>query len=569
MGYSNTHTIVEEPSASPSAISLSTLDAKGAEICNSPVRTPAPVKHKALQASGDYELSVDSIHHRHTLAAEAAGEADLETASPPPEAVSQRVPPELPNFTAELILVAICSASLMLFSVFLGDVTVVQFRFQKALNLGTAEIPWLIGAYTTANGVSVVIAGSLADLTPPKALMVGAFCWLAVWNIVGCFTISPSRSVLFFIVRAMQGLAIGFLVSGAMSILGRVYKPGRRKNAVFSAMSAASPFGFYLGCLRAGALQAHLLWIFGSNAILAGILAVGAIFVIPPLRPVADVQGGERPSFRQFDFFGGAMAISGCVCVLFGLTQGTATSWAPYNYALIGIGLVALVGLFFVERRVARPLIPSRLWSTKGFTPLMIAYFLGYGGFAGAWQFYATQFLLRIHKNSPLIVALEFTPNAICGTLATLIVSKTIHKVPGTYIYVAAMLAYTLGPAFFLPQTPNTTYWALSMPGIALVTFGPDLSFAAASIFITSNVARSYQGSAGSLLVTNQNLSTAVMTSLADAIGTRVKKDPEGYIALEGLHAIWWFALGVGLIGALITAVWVRIPKEEEKEHVS
>lgn len=140
---------------------------------------------------------------------------------------------------------------------------------------------------------------------------------------------------------------------------------------------------------------------------------------------------------------------------------------------------------------------------------------------------------------------------------------------PGHYIYTISMIGFSMGPVFFLPQTPNTIYWALSFPGVALVTFGPDMAFAAASIFITSNVARSYQGSAGSLLVTNQNLSSAILTSIADAIGTKVDRGPTGEVGLEGLRAIWWFALAMQLCAALVTVIWVRIPKEEEKEHVT
>ena len=133
----------------------------------------------------------------------------------------------------------------------------------------------------------------------------------------------------------------------------------------------------------------------------------------------------------------------------------------------------------------------------------MIEYFLGFGSFFGAWQFYAIEFWLRIQHATPIAVALYHIPNALVGVLATWVVSRTLHLVPSHFIYACSMFAFTLGPAFFLPQTATTTYWALSLPGVALVTFGPDLAFAAASIFITSNVARSYQGSAGSLLVTN------------------------------------------------------------------
>jgi MFS family permease len=496
----------------------------------------------------------------------------FDVAEEPPSqsaAAAQGVPPELRSFAAEIILVIVCSAGLLLFSFLLGDVLVVQQQLRRTLEIKHTELPWLVGAFNTANGLSVVVSGSLTDLTRPKTLMVGAFAWITVWNIVGAFSLHPSRYVLFFIVRAMQGLAIGVLVSGSMSILGRVYKPGIRKNRVFSAMAATAPFGFCLGALEGGALSGHLPWIFGTNAIITGLCCVAAFLSIPSLRPVADVVGAEAPSLRQFDFIGAAMAVVGCVFLLFGLTQGSVTSWSPYTYALTTVGGLLLIGLFFVERRVPRPLIPSRLWKTKGFTPLMVAYFLGFGSYFGAWQFYAIQFWLRIQQASPITAALYTIPNALVGVLAAWVVSRTLHVVPGHYIYVAAMLAFTMGPAFFLPQTPHTIYWALSFPGISLVTFGPDLAFAAASIFITSNVARSYQGSAGSLLVTNQNLSSAIITSVADAIGAKVDMSPSGEIGLEGLHAIWWFALATQLLAALVTVVWVRIPKEEEKEHVT
>lgn len=493
---------------------------------------------------------------------------DAEPGTPDPRRM-QGIPPELKNFAFELAFIAVCSISLMIYSFLLGDVTVNQGQFGQALGISNSKLPWLIGSYSTANGLSLIISGSLMDLAPPKNLMVGSFVWLTIWDIIGVFSISPKTLVLFFIVRAMQGLSIGILISGSISIMGRIYKPGVRKNRVFSAMAATAPFGFWLGAIQGGALQAHLKWIFGSNALLAAICCAMAYIVIPPLRPVADVVGVEAPSLRQFDYLGAGVAVTSCVLLLFGLTQGSVTRWAPYTYALVIVGGLLLIAFFFIEVRVSRPLIPTKLWKTKGFTPLMLAYFLGFGCFTGCWQFYAVQFWLRIQHASPMTVSLYLLPNAIVGVLATWVVSRTIHIFPGHFIYFVSMFAFSLGPVFFLPQTPNTSYWALSMPGVALVTFGPDLAFAAASIFITSNVARSYQGSAGSMLMMMQNLSTAIMTSVSDAIGTKVNVQPSGVIGLKGLHAIWWFGFAGAMIAALITMIWVRIPKEEEKEHVT
>ncbi|KAK3676867.1 hypothetical protein LTR78_003071 [Recurvomyces mirabilis] len=437
----------------------------------------------------------------------------------PTNPVQQGIPPELGSLTKEIIFILTCSSGQLLFAFFQGNVNVPQTAYKAAL------------------------------------------------GIPSCFTLKPSLSILFFVMRAMQGLAVGVLVSGSMSILGRIYNPGQRKTRVFSAMAAMAPCGFLLGALQGGALAAHLRWIYGTNTIISALLCGAAYFSIPNLAPAVD-KGKERAGLRLFDYKGAALAMVACICILFGLTQGSGAKWAPYTYALIIVGFCILALFIWVETKVPRPLVPLRLFRTPGFSPLMAAYFLGFGAYAG-WQFYALQFFLRLQNKQPIIVACYLLPNAICGVLATFLVSRLLHIVPGHYLYIGSMIAFGFGPAFFLPQTPNTTYWALSMPGIALATFGPDLSFAAASIFITSAVDRNYQGSAGSLLVTIQNLSSAIMTSVADAIGARVDLQEDGEIGLRGLRAVWWFCLSIAILGAVITAIWVRIPKEEEKEHVT
>ena len=94
----------------------------------------------------------------------------------------------------------------------------------------------------------------------------------------------------------------------------------------------------------------------------------------------------------------------------------------------------------------------------------MIAYFLGFGSFLGAWQFYAIQFWLRIQGATPLDVALYHIPTAIVGVLATWAVSRTIHIVPGHYIYAVSMLAFTLAQRFSshrhpMPCIGSSLFW--------------------------------------------------------------------------------------------------------------
>lgn len=212
--------------------------------------------------------------------------------------------------------------------------------------------------------------------------MVGAFGWEMVWNAVAAVAISPRLRGLFFLARAMQGLAAGVLVSACMSILGRVYQPGIRKTRVFSLMAAGSPFGYWLGCLLSGALSSHLPWIFGSSEILMALWTVAAQLTIPSLHPAKDSLDGEAPSLRQFDYVGAGLASVGYTLIIFGLTQGDSAHWSPYTYSLITAGILMLLGFYFLEKRIARPLIPNQLWQTPGFTALLVSYFLGLGAYS-------------------------------------------------------------------------------------------------------------------------------------------------------------------------------------------
>lgn len=299
----------------------------------------------------------------------------------PARLMPQGVPPELPNLMAEIVFVLVCTAGQLIFSLTLGHITVNQFVFQKALDIVPSQIPWLLGASTLASGLSVIVFGPLADLAPPKPLMIGAFLWEAAWNAVSALAISPSLKILFFVSRAMQGLAVGVLVSASMSILGRVYNPGMRKTRVFSMMAAGAPFGFWIGAMQGGALSSHLPWIFGSTSLFLCACATAAYFTIPPLVPARDGNSADAPSIKHFDYIGAALASLGSGLILFGLTQGSSVQWNPYTYSLVIVGALMLVAFYFSAPYVKRPLVPQAVWKTPGFVPVLLAYVFGFGGY--------------------------------------------------------------------------------------------------------------------------------------------------------------------------------------------
>lgn len=103
------------------------------------------------------------------------------------------------------------------------------------------------------------------------------------------------------------------------------------------------------------------------------------------------------------------------------------------------------------------------------------------------------------------------------------------------------------------------------------------------------------------MLVTLQNISQAIVTSLSETVGTSVAekgypvlsatlkpefrhvglngtswRGPGGHIehgstggtTMETLQAIWWFDLSGALLALLLAVALLRIPKQEEHEHL-
>ncbi|ORY84752.1 major facilitator superfamily domain-containing protein [Protomyces lactucae-debilis] len=485
----------------------------------------------------------------------------------------QARPVQLRSQAHEVLFILICASGSLLTNIAFGNMTVSLLDVQKSLDLDETELPWLQGAYALANGSFVLVFGGLADSLGAKRVFICGCLWLAIWSLVAGLASSPIQ---LFVSRAMQGISGGALVPSGLALLGYVYEPGRRKNRVFSIYGAAAPIGFIIGAAEAGVCiqVANWRWTFYINSILVTLVAIAAWFSIPP---------DEHPvgNLRRFDWLGSGVAIAGIVLVVFGLTDGPVAHWTPYTYGLLIVGVLLLALFVWIEKKVSDdPVMPLEMWSTPSFGWLMAATVLGWGGYA-CWQFYAGLFWLKVTQASPLLTAAYFSPNAVFGVVATMVCASTLHILPGHYIFGISGMCFSVGPALFvlLSYKPHLSYWAAGFPALIFTTFGPDLSFSSASIFVTSHVKRKYQGSAGSVLNAILQVAMSLAVGLGGIVESQVVQarrdplNPDWQPSLDDVlasyRAVWWFSLALSLASLLMTLLFVRIEKTSEKKHLA
>lgn len=224
----------------------------------------------------------------------------------------------------------------------------------------------------------------LADMLGPYTVFNCGLVWFFIWTLAAGF--SPNYPML-IATRALQGLGpAAFLPTGIM-ILGKTYRPGPRKNLIFSLYGAFAPLGFFLGVVVGGVAGEYLTWgwYFWLGSIVIGLVAVASLFTVPRER-------GPRSAVIGMDWWGVVTIVPALVLVVFAVTDGAHAprGWGT-DYIIVAfvLGVLLLAAFVYVEGWVSpQPLLPASLFKPKHMKTLVASLCFAYGTF-GIFMYYA------------------------------------------------------------------------------------------------------------------------------------------------------------------------------------
>jgi MFS family permease len=333
------------------------------------------------------------------------------------------------------------------------------------------QLSWFPAAYSLTVGTFILPAGRLGDLYGHKRLFVGGFFWWALWSLIAGFSVYSSP-ILLYVCRAFQGMGPALCLPNAIAILGRTYRPGVRKQMMFSAFGATAPTGFVVGAVFSSLLAqfAWWPWAFWITAIACVILAVLAIFLIPATPP-PHLDKSET-TWDRTDALGAITGVSGLVLFNFAWNQAPVVGWQnPYTYVLLILGFIILGVFGYVELHVSKfPLVPIRDMSADA-AFILGCVACGWSGF-GVWTYYFWQFLEQLRGISPLLCSAQFAPVIVSGLAAAVTTGFIIHKVPGSVTMGIAMVAFTLGLILLATAPVDQSYWAQTFVALIVMPWG-------------------------------------------------------------------------------------------------
>jgi EmrB/QacA subfamily drug resistance transporter len=268
-------------------------------------------------------------------------------------------------------------------------VTVALPAIGREFHAGTADLQWVVEAYSLFLSALLLVGGALGDRYGRKRVFATGVASFALAS-AACAA-APSMAVL-LAARALQGIGAALLVPGSLALLSASFAPEERGRAI-GTWSGFSGITTAVGPLLGGWLVSHSWrWAFLLNLP----LALGVLLLL------TRVPESHDPGARRLDPAGAVFATLALGGIVYGLIESSRRGWGD-GAVLSGLvgGTVALAAFVLVESRAPAPMLPFTLFRSREFTAANLLTFCLYGALSTVFFFLPLELIQR-HGYSPL-----------------------------------------------------------------------------------------------------------------------------------------------------------------------
>jgi nitrate/nitrite transporter NarK len=258
----------------------------------------------------------------------------------------------------------------------------------------------------------------------------------------------------------------------------------------------------------------------------------------------------SRGPAKRLDLVGLALVSLGLFALVFGLVRGNAHGWSsPAELAEL-IGGAALVVAFIAwESRVAAPMLPLQLFTSRGFSAVNAASLLMSLGMFGS-IFLLAQFLQNVQGFDPLAAGLRTLPWTAMPVLVAPLAGPLSDRIGGRPLLVTGLILQGAGIGWLgLELTVGMSYGSMLVPFI-LSGVGMGLFFVPVASVVMGSVPADMQGVASGANNGIRELGGVLGIAVLGAIFSARGSFTSGQAFVDGLHP----ALIVGGAGVLVGA---------------
>ncbi|TGB10423.1 MFS transporter [Streptomyces sp. MZ04] len=413
-----------------------------------------------------------------------------------------------------LILGVICLATLTV----LLDNTVLNVAIPsltKELDASTADIQWMINAYSLVQSGLLLTAGSAADRYGRKKMLAAGLALFGIGSLVAGLAQSSTQLIA---ARAGMGIGGALLMTTTLAVIVQIFDDSERMKAI-GLWSTVNSLGFAIGPLVGGVMLNHFWW--GAIFLINIPVAVLGFVAVVKLIPESKNPQGDRP-----DLLGAVFSTIGMASVVYAIISGPEHGWTSTQVLVAAAVGVVVLGVFvWWELRIPYPMLDMHFFRNQRFIGAVAGAILVAFGMGGS-LFLLTQHLQFVLGYEPLEAGLRTAPLAVT---------------------VVALNFTGLG-ARLLKKTSTPVTIAI---GMTLLSAG----LAAIAVLGGDN----YAGMLTGLIVMGAGIALA-MPAMANAIMSAIPPEKAGVGAgVNGTLAEFGNGLGVAVLGAVLNSKFASL----------
>ncbi len=451
-----------------------------------------------------------------------------------------------------MLILAICSLSLLIVGIDNTIVNVALPAIAKDLHIKVSGLQWIVDAYTLVLASLLLASGSIADRIGRRKIFQTGLLLFSLGSLA-C-SVAPNLGML-IVFRMLQAVGGSMLNPVALSIITNTFTDPKERAQAIGVWGAVMGISLALGPVVGGVLVSSIGWrsIFWINIPIgvAGMILAGLF--IPESR-------AQHP--RRVDPIGQVLVFVLLLSLTYGIIEGPGSGWSsPKILAVFAVSIACLVSLILFESRQFEPLIDLRYFTSAPFAGATI---MAAGAFAslGGFLFINTLYLQEDRGLSALHAGLDTLPMAlmtvICAPLAGWIVGNF-----GTPRYPLVIGGVALAVAsLWLHQLSVTTSFFHLFVGYSIFGVGFGLVNAPITNTAVSGMPRAQAGVAGGIAATSRQVGQSLGVAVVGALlSSALVVGHQTHIG-QASHSSWWILFGFGVVifalGFASTSSWAK-----------
>jgi EmrB/QacA subfamily drug resistance transporter len=434
-----------------------------------------------------------------------------------------------------LVLVLICLAQFMV----ILDATIVNVALpsiQRDLDLGEANLQWIVNAYALVFGGFLLLGGRAGDLLGRKRLFLIGLVIFTVASLLNGLSVSSGMLIGS---RALQGLGAALISPAALSIISTTFAEGAERARALGVWAAIAIGGSAVGLVLGGFLTEALSWpwIFFVN-VPVGVVGFVLSFLLVP-------ESKDEHAQRRFDIAGAVTVTGGLMALVYAIVKAETAGWtSAETVGFFALSALLLAAFIVIERRSAAPLVRLSIFRVRSLTTANLVMFLVAAGMF-AMFFFNTLYIQRVLGFGPLKAGLAFLPFTAGIMVSAGIASQFAPRIGVRPVATAGMLLSAAGMLLLARLPVDGSYAVDVLPPILLTSLGMGAVFMPLTLVATTGLENEDQGLASGLFNTSQQiggaLGLAILSTLAAGRAASFNGE-EAAALVRGFH--WAFAGG-------------------------